>query len=73
MRSEIADEIAISFEAVSKHYSLSLQKEATDFKNMLLHMPRFLSNARRPFVALDGVSGGISYRRMVLSGQPSLD
>ena len=41
---------------VSKHYSLSLQKEATDIKSMLLHLPRFLSNARRPFVALDQVN-----------------
>src|SRR4029079_14250244 len=46
---------AIGFENVSKHYSLSLQKEATDIKSMLLHLPRFLSNARRPFVALDGI------------------
>ena len=49
------DDTAIAFEGVSKHYSLSLQKEATDFKTMLLHLPRFLSNARRPFVALDDV------------------
>ena len=49
-------EIAISFDNVSKHYSLSLQKQATDFKTMLLHLPRFLSGARRPFVALDGVT-----------------
>jgi lipopolysaccharide transport system ATP-binding protein len=54
MRSDIGD-IAIAFEGVSKHYSLSLQKEATDVKSMLLHLPRFLSNARRPFVALDNV------------------
>jgi ABC-type polysaccharide/polyol phosphate transport system ATPase subunit len=49
-------DIAIAFDGVSKHYSLSLQKEATDFKTMLLHLPRFLSGARRPFVALDDVS-----------------
>jgi ABC-type polysaccharide/polyol phosphate transport system ATPase subunit len=55
MRSDIGGDVAISFEQVSKHYSLSLQKEATDFKTMLLHLPRFLSNARRPFVALDSV------------------
>lgn len=56
MRSEIGGDIAIRFENVSKHYSLSLQKEASDFKTMLLHLPRFLSNARRPFVALDNVN-----------------
>jgi ABC-type polysaccharide/polyol phosphate transport system ATPase subunit len=54
MRSDDSD-IAIAFENVSKHYSLSLQKEATDFKTMMLHLPRFLSNARRPFVALNDV------------------
>ncbi|HXK32653.1 MAG TPA: ABC transporter ATP-binding protein [Dehalococcoidia bacterium] len=48
--------VAIEFDAVSKHYSLSLQREASDIKSMLLHLPRFLSNARRPFVALDNVS-----------------
>lgn len=56
MRFEPAGDVAISFENVSKHYSLSLQKQATDFKTMLLHLPRFLSNARRPFVALDSIS-----------------
>ncbi len=56
MRSEIGGDIAIRFDGVSKHYSLSLQKEASDFKTMLLHLPRFLSNARRPFVALDNVN-----------------
>jgi ABC-type polysaccharide/polyol phosphate transport system ATPase subunit len=56
MRSEIGSDIAIAFENVSKHYSLSLQREATDIKTMLLHLPRFLSNARRPFAALDGVN-----------------
>jgi ABC-type polysaccharide/polyol phosphate transport system ATPase subunit len=56
MRSEVGRDVAISLEGVSKHYSLSLQKEATDFKTMLLHLPRFLSSARRPFVALDGVT-----------------
>jgi lipopolysaccharide transport system ATP-binding protein len=56
MRSEIGSDVAIAFENVSKHYSLSLQKEATDVKTMLLHLPRFLSNARRPFVALDDVT-----------------
>lgn len=50
------DDLALAFENVSKHYSLSLQKEATDFKTALLHLPRFLSGARRPFVALDSVS-----------------
>ncbi len=50
------EEVAIAFDNVSKHYSLSLQKQATDFKTMLLHLPRFISNARRPFVALDSVS-----------------
>jgi lipopolysaccharide transport system ATP-binding protein len=54
MRSDRRD-VAISFENVSKHYSLALQKEASDFKTMLLHLPRFVSNARRPFVALDHV------------------
>jgi ABC-type polysaccharide/polyol phosphate transport system ATPase subunit len=49
-------DIAVEFEHVSKHYSLSLQKQATDFKTMLLHLPRFLAGARRPFVALDDVS-----------------
>jgi ABC-type polysaccharide/polyol phosphate transport system ATPase subunit len=53
---ETNSDIAIAFDDVSKHYSLSLQKEATDFKTALLHLPRFLSNARRPFVALDKVS-----------------
>ncbi len=53
MRSEIGGDVAIQFDNVSKHYSLSLQKEATDIKSALLHLPRFLSNARRPFVALD--------------------
>jgi len=56
MRSEAPADVAVCFDNVSKHYSLSLQKEATDFKTMLLHLPRFLSSARRPFVALDGVS-----------------
>jgi ABC-type polysaccharide/polyol phosphate transport system ATPase subunit len=56
MPSEVGRDVAIAFENVSKHYSLSLQKEATDFKTMLLHLPRFLSNARRPFAALDDVS-----------------
>jgi ABC-type polysaccharide/polyol phosphate transport system ATPase subunit len=61
MRSEVGREVAISFENVSKHYSLSLQKEATDLKSMLLHLPHFLSNARRPFVALDRID--LSVRR----------
>lgn len=56
MRSDIASTTAIAFDNVSKHYSLSLQREATDVKSILLHLPRFLSNARRPFVALDRVS-----------------
>lgn len=56
MRSDIGGDVALAFEGVSKHYSLALQKEATDVKSMLLHLPRFLSNARRPFVALDDVS-----------------
>jgi ABC-type polysaccharide/polyol phosphate transport system ATPase subunit len=56
MRSDIGGDIALSFEGVSKHYSLSLQKQATDVKSMILHLPRFLSNARRPFVALDDVT-----------------
>jgi ABC-type polysaccharide/polyol phosphate transport system ATPase subunit len=56
MRSELPTDVALDFSHVSKHYSLSLQKEATDFKTMLLHLPRFLSGARRPFVALDDVS-----------------
>lgn len=56
MPSEIGSDIALALEGVSKHYSLSLQKEATDIKSMLLHLPRFLSNARRPFVALDDVT-----------------
>lgn len=55
MRSEPATDVALSFDNVAKHYSLSLQKEATDIKTMLLHLPRFISGARRPFVALDGV------------------
>jgi len=49
-------DVAIAFEDVSKHYSLSLQKQATDIKTALLHLPKFLSGARRPFVALDHVS-----------------
>ncbi len=56
MRSEVGGEIAIAFDHVSKHYSLSLQKQATDFKTVLLHLPGFISNARRPFVALDDVT-----------------
>ena len=56
MPSDIGRDVAIAFEGVSKHYSLSLQKEATDFKTMLLHLPRFLSSARRPFAALDDVT-----------------
>ena len=56
MRSEIGGDIAIAFDNVSKHYSLALQKQATDVKSMLLHLPRFISSARRPFVALDGVN-----------------
>ena len=56
MRSEIGADVAIAFDDVSKHYSLSLQKEASDFKTMVLHLPRFVSNARRPFVALDHVN-----------------
>jgi ABC-type polysaccharide/polyol phosphate transport system ATPase subunit len=50
------DDVAVAFENVSKHYSLTLQKQATDFKTALLHLPRFLSGARRPFVALDNVT-----------------
>ena len=61
MRSEPDGEVAIAFHGVSKHYSLALQREATDLKTMLLHLPRFLSTARRPFVALDNVD--ISVRR----------
>ena len=56
MRSELGGDIAIEFANVSKHYSLSLQRQATDFKTMLLHLPMFISNARRPFVALDDVT-----------------
>jgi len=56
MRSDIGGDVALALDGVSKHYSLSLQKEASDLKSMLLHLPRFLSNARRPFVALDNVS-----------------
>ena len=56
MRSEVGADVAIAFDHVSKHYSLSLQRQASDFKTMLLHLPRFLSNARRPFVALDDVT-----------------
>jgi homopolymeric O-antigen transport system ATP-binding protein len=60
MRSDRRDDalagVAISFDHVSKHYSLALQREASDFKTMMLHLPRFLSGARRPFVALDDVS-----------------
>ena len=56
MRSEVGADVAIAFEHVSKHYSLSLQRQASDFKTMLLHLPRFLSSARRPFVALDDVT-----------------
>ncbi|HZP58145.1 MAG TPA: ABC transporter ATP-binding protein [Dehalococcoidia bacterium] len=56
MRSEVPADVAIAFDHVSKHYSLSLQKEATDFKTALLHLPRFISGARRPFVALDDVT-----------------
>jgi ABC-type polysaccharide/polyol phosphate transport system ATPase subunit len=56
MRADIGHDTAIAFDRVSKHYSLSLQKEATDIKSMLLHLPRFVANARRPFVALDDVS-----------------
>jgi ABC-2 type transport system ATP-binding protein/lipopolysaccharide transport system ATP-binding protein len=56
MPCEIGSDIALALEGVSKHYSLALQKEATDVKSMLLHLPRFLSNARRPFVALDDVT-----------------
>jgi ABC-type polysaccharide/polyol phosphate transport system ATPase subunit len=51
-----AADAAIVLDHVSKHYSLSLQKQASDFKTMLLHLPRFLASARRPFVALDDVS-----------------
>ena len=56
MRSEVGADVAIAFDHVSKHYSLSLQRQASDFKTMLLHLPRFLSNARQPFVALDDVT-----------------
>jgi len=56
MRSELDGDIAIAFDDVSKHYSLSLQREASDFKTALLHLPVFISRARRPFAALDGVS-----------------
>ena len=57
MRSELAaDDTAIAFDHVSKHYSLALQRQATDFKTALLHLPRFLAGARQPFVALDDVS-----------------
>ncbi len=54
--SDIGGDTAISFDGVSKHYSLALQKEASDVKSMILHLPRFLSNARRPFVALDQIN-----------------
>lgn len=56
MRSDIGGDVAIAFDDVSKHYSLSLQKQATDFKTMLLHLPGFISSARRPFVALNHVN-----------------
>jgi ABC-type polysaccharide/polyol phosphate transport system ATPase subunit len=56
MHSDIGGDVAVAFDGVSKHYSLALQKEASDIKSMLLHLPRFLSNARRPFVALDNVT-----------------
>ena len=56
MRSDPPHDVAIELDNVSKAYALSIQKEATDFKTLLLHLPRFLSGARRPFVALDGVS-----------------
>lgn len=56
MRSELPADTAISLEHVSKHYSLALQREATDFKTAILHLPRFLAGARRPFVALDDVT-----------------
>jgi lipopolysaccharide transport system ATP-binding protein len=55
------DDVAIAFDGVSKHYSLSLQRQASDFKTALLHLPRFIAGARRPFVALDGVT--LSVRR----------
>jgi ABC-type polysaccharide/polyol phosphate transport system ATPase subunit len=56
MRSERRDDVAIAFDRVSKHYSLALQREASDLKTMVLHLPRFLSGARRPFVALDNIT-----------------
>ena len=56
MRSDRRDDVAISFDHVSKHYSLALQRQASDLKTMMLHLPRFLSGARRPFIALDDVS-----------------
>ena len=61
MRSEPGDDIAIWFDHVSKHYSLALQRQASDFKTAVLHLPRFLAGARRPFVALDDIS--ITVRR----------
>lgn len=61
MRSEPAGDVAISFDHVSKHYSLALQKQASDVKTTLLHLPRFVAGARQPFVALDDVS--ITVRR----------
>ena len=66
MHSDIGGDVALAFDGVSKHYSLALQKEASDIKSMLLHLPRFLSNARRPFVALDNITLRINDRRLTL-------
>lgn len=55
MRSSGAAAPALVLDGVVKQYSLSLQREATDLKSAILHLPRFLSRAHRPFTALDGI------------------
>ncbi len=51
---------ALVLEGVTKQYSLSLQREATDVKSAVLHLPQFLTKARRPFTALEDVSLTVS-------------
>lgn len=51
-----SDEPAIVLEHVVKQYGLRLQREASDLKTAILHLPVFLRRMRRPFRALDGLS-----------------
>lgn len=51
-----SDQPAIVLDNVVKQYGLRLQREATDLKTAILHLPVFIRRVRRSFRALDGVS-----------------